>query len=261
MFKFKTMLTLGLLLICGLSAGAQVSLELESQTTYFIFPDGKVLPDGKLLLTRQEYVDEYRRNGLQATNSVTVTVQHFNEKAAVSNLRKKATPSTLPKAKGPVVQISLVFARPLFDASFVSFAEMDQAGIQKILTKFEEWETGSDFAQKGTQLHRPFPESMAWPVTTVANNVVTLTELPLLFMRGSDGKTKLMFDKDKDFPNGLEETAPAVGGQAGGEGGAAAKSTIVDHWMSAEEMDLFEAVLKKVDDILKKNREAIEKLN
>ena len=176
-FKFKTMLTLGWLLICGLSAGAQVSLELESQTTYFIFPDRK------LLLTRQEYVDQYRqRNGLQATNSVTVTVQHFNEKAAVSDLRKKATPGTLPKAKGPVVQISLVFARPLFDASFVSFSEMDLAGIQKILTKFEEWETGSDFAQKGTQLHRPFPESMAWPVTTLANNVVTLTELPLLFM-------------------------------------------------------------------------------
>ena len=169
------MLTLGWLLICGLSAGAQVSLELESQTTYFFFPDGKPL------LTRQEYVDQYRQdNGLQATNSVTVTVQHFNEKAAVSDLRKKATPSTLPKAKGPVVQISLVFARPLFDASFVSFAEMDRAGIQKILTKFEEWETGSDSAQKGTQLRRPFPESMAWPVTTVANNVVTLTELPLL---------------------------------------------------------------------------------
>ena len=255
-FKFKTMLTLGWLLICGLSAGAQVSLELESQTTYFFFPDGKPL------LTRQEYVDQYRQdNGLQATNSVTVTVQHFNEKAAVSDLRKKATPGTLPKAKGPVVQISLVFARPLFDASFVSFAEMDRAGIQKILKKFEEWETGSDSAQKGTQLRRPFPESMAWPVTTVANNVVTLTELPLLFMRGSDGKTNLMFDKDKDFPNGLEETAPAVGGQAGGEGGAAAKSTIVDHWMSAEEMALFEAVLKKVDDILKKNREAIQKLN
>ena len=255
-FKFKNMMTLGWLLICGLSAGAQVSLELESQTTYFIFPDRK------LLLTRQEYVDQYRQgNGLQATNSVTVTVQHFNEKAAVSNLRKKATPSTLPKDKGPVVQISLVFERPLFDASFVSFAEMDWAGIQKILTKFEEWETGSDSAQKGTQLRRPFPESMAWPVTTVANNVVTLTELPLLFMRGSDGKTNLMFDKDKDFPNGLEETAPAVGGQAGGEGGAAAKSTIVDHWMSAEEMALFEAVLKKVDDILKKNREAIQKLN
>ena len=253
-FKFKTMLTLGWLLIFGLSAGAQVSLELESQTTYFIFPDRK------LLLTRQEYLDQYR-HGLQATNSVTVTVQHFNEKAAVSNLRKKATPSTLPKAKGPVVQISLVFARPLFDASFVSFAEMDRAGIQKILTKFEEWETGSDSAQKGTQLRRPFPESMAWPVTTVANNVVTLTELPLLFMRGSDGKTNLMFDKDKDFPNGLEETAPAVGGQAGGEGGAAAKSTIVDHWMSAEEMALFEEVLKKVNDILKKNREAIQKLN
>ena len=136
-FKFKTMLTLGWLLICGLSVRAQVSLELESQTTYFIFPDGKVLPDGKLLLTRQEYVDEYRRNGLQATNSVTVTVQHFNEKAAVSNLRKKATPSTLPKDKGPVIQISLVFARPLFDASFVSFAEMDLAGIQKILTKLK----------------------------------------------------------------------------------------------------------------------------
>ena len=254
MFKFKTMLTLGWLLIFGLSAGAQVSLELESQTTYFIFPDRK------LLLTRQEYLDQYRQ-GLQATNSVTVTVQHFNEKAAVSNLRKKTTPSTLPKDKGPVVQISLVFARPLFDASFVSFAEMDRAGIQKILTKFEEWETGSDSSQKGTQLRRPFPESMAWPVTNVANNVVTLTELPLLFMRGSDGKTNLMFDKDKDFPNGLEETAPAVGGQAGGEGGAAAKSKIVDHWMSAEEMALFEEVLKKVNDILKKNREAIQKLN
>ena len=253
-FKFKTMLTLGWLLIFGLSAGAQVSLELESQTTYFIFPDRK------LLLTRQEYLDQYRQ-GLQATNSVTVTVQHFNEKAAVSNLRKKTTPSTLPKDKGPVVQISLVFARPLFDASFVSFAEMDRAGIQKILTKFEEWETGSDSDQKGTQLRRPFPESMPWPVTTVANNVVTLTELPLLFMRGSDGKTNLMFDKDKDFPNGLEETAPAVGGQAGGEGGAAAKSKIVDHWMSAEEMALFEEVLKKVNDILKKNREAIQKLN
>ncbi|MBN06842.1 MAG: hypothetical protein CMM45_03305 [Rhodospirillaceae bacterium] len=253
-FKFKTMLTLGWLLIFGLSAGAQVSLELESQTTYFIFPDRK------LLLTRQEYLDQYRQ-GLQATNSVTVTVQHFNEKAAVSNLRKKTTPSTLPKDKGPVVQISLVFARPLFDASFVSFAEMDRAGIQKILTKFEEWETGSDSSQKGTQLRRPFPESMAWPVTNVANNVVTLTELPLLFMRGSDGKTNLMFDKDKDFPNGLEETAQAVGGQAGGEGGAAAKSKIVDHWMSAEEMALFEEVLKKVNDILKKNREAIQKLN
>ncbi|MGB0550941.1 MAG: hypothetical protein ACPGR8_17600, partial [Limisphaerales bacterium] len=71
MFKFKTLLTLGWLLICGLSTGAQVSLELESQTTYFFFPDGKPL------LTRQEYVDQYRQdNGLQATNSVTVTVQH-----------------------------------------------------------------------------------------------------------------------------------------------------------------------------------------
>ena len=85
---------------------------------------------------------------------------------------------------------------------------------------------------------------MAWPVTTVANNVVTLTKLPLLFMRGSDGKTNLMFD-GTSFPNGLEETAQAVGGQAGGEGRAAAKS-IVDHWMSAEEMALFEAVLKRL---------------
>ena len=165
MFKFKTLLTLGWLLIFGLSAGAQVSLELESQTTYFIFPDRK------LLLTRQEYLDQYR-HGLQATNSVTLTVQHFNEKAAVSNLRKKTTPSTLPKDKGSVVQISLVFARPLFDASFVSFAETDRAGIQKILTKFKKWETGSDSAQKGTQLRRPFPESMAWPVTTVALSLI-----------------------------------------------------------------------------------------
>ena len=79
---------------CGLSTGAQVSLELESQTTYFFFPDGKPL------LTRQEYVDQYRQdNGLQATNSVTVTVQHFNEKA-VSDLRKKATPALYLKPRG-----------------------------------------------------------------------------------------------------------------------------------------------------------------
>ena len=42
---------------------------------------------------------------------------------------------------------------------------------------------------------------MAWPVTASANDVVTLSELPLIFMRGADGKPFLTA-KDKDFPWG-----------------------------------------------------------
>ena len=49
--KMKSMLVLGWLLFCSQSAGAQVPLELESETTFF------VAPDDKNLLTRKEYED------------------------------------------------------------------------------------------------------------------------------------------------------------------------------------------------------------
>ena len=78
-------------------------------------------------------------------------------------------------------------------------------------------------------------------------------------MRDSEGKSVLMFEKDKDFPDGLEKTAPATDGEAG----AAVKAlpTVVDHWMSARDMALFELVLQKVDAILKENQAEIQKLN
>jgi len=259
------MLVLGWLLLCGLSSSAQVPLELESETMFFITPDGKTL------LTRLEYEERYRRdNSFQASNAVTVKVQHFNQSVTVSDMRKKPVRNSKSRTKGPVVQISLSFTRPLFDAGFASFTKLDLVTIQKILTKFKEWAKSSYASPSGTQLRRPFPEAMAWPVTTSANNVVTLTELPLLFMRDADRKLFLIFDKDKDFPGGMEELAPAAGGQGAEEGGAAAKvkSKVVDHWMGSVFRDmvlfgdivLFEAVLQKVDAILKENQVAIQKL-
>ena len=252
--KMKSMLVLGWLLFCSQSAGAQVSLELESGTTFF------VAPDDKNLLTRKEYEDSYREdNRYQASNALTITIKHFGVSAGVVDSRKKASSDIRSKTEGPVVHISISFVRPMFDANYLSFAGADRTAIQNIFAKFKTWQNSSSASPTGTQLRRPFPATMLWPVATLANNVVTLTELPLLFMRDSEGKSVLMFEKDKDFPDGLEKTAPATDGEAG----AAVKAlpTVVDHWMSARDMALFELVLQKVDAILKENQAEIQKLN
>ncbi|MDD9865570.1 MAG: hypothetical protein OXS32_04405 [Verrucomicrobiales bacterium] len=246
------------LLLCGLSASAQVPLELESETIFF------VAPDGLSLLTRSEYEARYERdNSFQAANAVTVKVQHFNKSVTVSDLRKKASADVRPKSKGPVVHVSISFVRQVFDTNFLSFAETDRVAIRRILAKFKEWVMASSGSKSGTQLRRPFPGDMAWPVTASANDVVTLSELPLIFMRGADGKPFLMFAKDKDFPSGMEVVASAVGGQEGEAGGGTAKSNsvVLDHWMNVGESALFEAVLQKVDAILKENLADIQKLN
>ena len=85
----------------------------------------------------------------------------------------------------------------------------------------------------------------------------------------------MLLDKDKAFPGGMEKVAattaatgaaPAAGAAgaeaaAGGEAaGAKAKVKYTDHWLSADDVALFEAALSKVDDVLKQNRDAIQKL-
>lgn len=91
-----------------------------------------------------------------------------------------------------------------------------------------------------------------------------------------------MLEKDKALPGGMEKTtitataagaaagggaaaagaegaAPAAGA-AGGGAGAKAKVTYVDHWMSDRDVAIFEATLDKVDELLRQNRAAIQKL-
>ena len=102
-----------------------------------------------------------------------------------------------------------------------------------------------------------------------ANSAVTLTEQPLLFLRDQKGAAYLLLDRDKAFPAGMEKvtaTAGAAAGAAGGgaapAGGAGAKAKViyVDHWMSDSDVAVFEATLDKLDELLRQNRAAIQKL-
>ena len=241
----------GLLLFSGQTFMAQVLLELESRTTLYVETDGQTL------LTQAEYADRYSRdNSFQASNAVTVAIRHLNAKATVSDTRQKATPKSLSKTRGPIVQISLTFSRPIFDVAFGIFTEADREAIDKILAKYKQWKAGSKTSQDGTELRRPLPEKMAWPVAAVANNSVTLSEQPLLFLQNPAGEVFLLFDKDKAFPGGMEKVAAAAGGTVSGD-----RSTNVDHWMSETDLLLLEAVLKKVDSILKENQATIKNLN
>ena len=110
-------------------------------------------------------------------------------------------------------------------------------------------------------------EALLWPVAIEANSAVTLTEQPLLFLRDQKGAAYLLLDRDKAFPAGMEKvtaTAGAAAGAAGGgaapAGGAGAKVIYVDHWMSDSDVAVFEATLDKLDDLLRQNRAAIQKL-
>ena len=112
-------------------------------------------------------------------------------------------------------------------------------------------------------------EALLWPVAIEANSAVTLTEQPLLFLRDQKGAAYLLLDRDKAFPAGMEKvtaTAGAAAGAAGGgaapAGGAGAKAKVayVDHWMSDGDVAVFEATLDKVDELLRQNRDAIQKL-
>ena len=97
-----------------------------------------------------------------------------------------------------------------------------------------------------------------------ANSAVTLTEQPLLFLRDQKGAAYLLLDRDKAFPAEMEKvTATAGGGAApagGGGAGAKAKVIYVDHWMSDSDVAVFEATLDKLDELLRQNRAAIQKL-
>ena len=111
-----------------------------------------------------------------------------------------------------------------------------------------------------------------------ANGTVILTEQSLMFLRDQKGAAFLLLDKDKAFPGGMEKVAattaaagaaPAAGAAgaagaeaaAGGEAaGAKAKVKYTDHWLSAGDVALLEAALGKVDDVLRQNRAAIQKL-
>ena len=122
-------------------------------------------------------------------------------------------------------------------------------------------------------------EALLWPVAIEANSAVTLTEQQLLFLRDQKGAAYLLLDRDKAFPAGMEKVtgataggaaagaAPAAGAggggaaPAGGAGaGAKAKVIYVDHWMSDSDVAVFEATLDKLDELLRQNRAAIQKL-
>ncbi len=271
----KTNLTLWLLLLGGPVLCAQTPLELGSKTDFYVVPGG-----GKLM-TRDEYVSRYRSdNSFQASNAVEVSVVHFDDTAIVADQRKKASPKEKPKTKGPVTSISLAFSRPIFDSGFGTFSAADMAQIRKALAKFKQWKTESVASPSGTELRRPFPQALSWPVAIEANNAVTLSEQQLLFLRDQKGAAYLLLDRDKAFPAGMEKVtgataggaaagaagaAPAAGAAGGGAdpaGGAGAKAKVayVDHWMSDGDVAVFEATLDKVDELLRQNRDAIQKL-
>jgi len=182
-----------------------------------------------------------------------------------------------------VTSISLVFSRPIFDTGFGTFSAADMAQIRQALAKFRQWKTESAASPVGTEIRRPFPQTLLWPVAIEANNAVTLTEQPLLFLRDQKGAAFLLLDRDKAFPGGMEKvtTTTTAGGAAAGAAGAApaagaagggaapaggagaggkAKVTYVDHWMSDGDVAIFEATLDKVDELLRQNRAAIQKL-
>ena len=105
-------------------------------------------------------------------------------------------------------------------------------------------------------------EALLWPVAIEANSAVTLTEQPLLFLRDQKGAAYLLLDRDKAFPAGMEKVTATAGGGAAPAGGvgAGAKAIYVDHWMSDGDVAVFEATLDKVDELLRQNRAAIQKL-
>ena len=267
----KTNMTLWLLLLGGAVLYAQTPLELGSKTDFYVAPR-----DGKLL-TRDEYVSRYRaENSFQASNAVEVSVKHLDDTAVVVDQRKKTSPKDTPKTKGPVISISLLFSRPIFDPAFGTFSAADMAQIRSALAKFKQWKTESATAPSGTELRRPFPATLSWPVAVEANNAVTLTEQSLQFLHDPKGAAFLLLDKDKAFPAGMEKVdptatpaaaaaggeAPAAGAAEGAAAGAGAKAKVVyvDHWMSAADVALFQATLDKVDELIQQNRAAIQKL-
>jgi hypothetical protein len=272
----QTKLTLWFLLLGGPVLCAQTPLELGSKTDFFVTPDG-----GKLI-TRDDYLKQYRiDNSFQASNAVEVSVKHLDDTAVVVDQRKKASPKETPKTNGPVISISLLFSRPIFDPAFGTFSAEDMVQIRSALAKFKQWKNESATGPFGSELRRPFPAILPWPVAVEANNEVTLTEQPLLFLHDPKGAAFLLLDKDKVFPAGMEKidpaatlagaaagggaaaAAPAAGaadGTAGGGAGAKAKVVYVDHWMSDGDVAVFEATLNKVEELLKKNRSAIQKL-
>ncbi|SVD17623.1 uncharacterized protein METZ01_LOCUS370477, partial [marine metagenome] len=239
----KTKLILWMLLLGGMKLCAQSPLELESKSAFF------VVPGVSGLLTQDEYTARYlANNSVQASNAIEVSVMHFNDTAVVADQRKKASPKEKPKTIGPVIQISLVFTRPIFDAAFGTFSAADMAQIRQALAKFSQWKKGAT-SPTGTEFRRPFPQPLPWPVASETDGRVILTEQPLLFLRDQKGAAFLLLDKDKAFPGGMEKVAattaaagaaPAAGaaGAAGAEaaaGGAAAGAKVkyTDHWLSA----------------------------
>ena len=128
----------GLLLFSGQTFMAQVLLELESRTTLYVETDGQTL------LTQAEYADRYSRdNSFQASNAVTVAIRHLNAKATVSDTRQKATPKSLSKTRGPIVQISLTFSRPIFDVAFGIGSKSESCLVN-----------GAVFANTGDRIHQ-----------------------------------------------------------------------------------------------------------
>ena len=112
-------------------------------------------------------------------------------------------------------------------------------------------------------------EALLWPVAIEANSAVTLTEQPLLFLRDQKGAAYLLLDRDKAFPAEMETVTATAGAAAGAAGGGAApaggvgagaKAIYVDHWMSDSDVAVFEATLDKLDELLRQNRAAIQKL-
>ena len=166
-----------------------------------------------------------------------------------------------------MIQISLAFTRPIFDTAFGTFSAADMAQIRQALAKLSQWKTESVTNPAGTELRRPFPQALPWPVASEANGTVILTEQSLMFLRDQKGAAFLLLVKDKAFPGGMEKVAAttAAAGAAGAEaaaGGAAAGAKVkyTDHWLSTGDVALLEAALGKVDDVLKQNQAAIQKL-
>lgn len=264
----KTRLILWTLLLGGTTLCAQSPLELGSKSVFF------VVRGSSGLLTQDEYVSRYRaNNSVQASNAIEVSVMHFNDTAVVADQRKKASPKDKPKTIGPVIQISLAFTRPIFDTAFGTFSAADMAQIRQALAKFSQWKTESVTNPAGTEFRRPFPQALPWPVASEANGTVILTEQSLMFLRDQKGAAFLLLDKDKAFPGGMEKVAattaaagaaPAAGAAeaeaAAGGAAAGAKVKYTDHWLSAGDVALLEAALGKVDDVLRQNRAAIQKL-
>ena len=163
-----------------------------------------------------------------------------------------------------MIQISLAFTRPIFDTAFGTFSAADMAQIRQALVKLSQWKTESVTNPAGTELRRPFPQALPWPVASEANGTVILTEQSLMFLRDQKGAAFLLLVKDKAFPGGMEKvaaTTAAAGAEAAAGGAAAgAKVKYTDHWLSTGDVALLEAALGKVDDVLKQNQAAIQKL-